>query len=91
MVGFSCLDSGYFRGFGVFSGCLSLCPFWVCPLDPSDILFKQVAERFCHLGVFQRPLTLILLQQYYDTNGRHIVTQTGGAYMLISPVSRQSA
>ena len=25
------------------------------------------------LGVFQRPLTLILLQKYHDTNGRRIV------------------
>ena len=31
-----------------------------------------------HLGVFQRPLTLILLQKYRDTNGRHIVIQIGG-------------
>ena len=32
------------------------------------------------LGVSQRPLTLILLQQYRDTNGRRIVIQIGGVY-----------
>ena len=32
------------------------------------------------LGVFQRPLTLILLQKYRDTNGRRIVIQIGGVY-----------
>ena len=31
-------------------------------------------------GVFQRPLTLILLQKYRDTNGRRIVIQIGGVY-----------
>ena len=30
------------------------------------------------LGVFQRPLTLIPLQKYRDTNGRRIVIQIGG-------------
>ena len=33
-----------------------------------------------NLGVFQRPLTLILPQQYRDTNGRRIVIQIGGVY-----------
>ena len=33
-----------------------------------------------NLGVFQRPLTLILLQKYHDTNGRRIVIQIGGVY-----------
>ena len=32
------------------------------------------------LGVFQRPLTLILLQKYRDTNGRRIAIQIGGVY-----------
>ena len=32
------------------------------------------------LGVSQRPLTLILLQKYRDTNGRRIVIQIGGVY-----------
>ena len=32
------------------------------------------------LGVFQRPLTLILLQEHRDTNGRHIAIQIGGVY-----------
>ena len=32
------------------------------------------------LGVFQRPLTLVLLQKYRDTNGRRIVIQIGGVY-----------
>ena len=33
-----------------------------------------------HLGVFQRPLTLILLRKYRDTNERRIVIQIGGVY-----------
>ena len=32
------------------------------------------------LGVFQRPLTLILLQKYRDRNGRRIVIQIGVVY-----------
>ena len=32
------------------------------------------------LGVFQRPLTLILLQKHRDTNGRRIAIQIGGVY-----------
>ena len=32
------------------------------------------------MGVFQKPLTLILLQKYRDTNGRRIAIQIGGAY-----------
>ena len=31
-------------------------------------------------GAFQRPLTVILLQKYRDTNGRRIVIQIGGVY-----------
>ena len=30
--------------------------------------------------MFQRPLTLILLQKYRDTNGSRIVIQTGGVH-----------
>ena len=32
------------------------------------------------MGVSQRPLTLILLQKYRDTNARRIVIQIGGVY-----------
>ena len=32
------------------------------------------------LGVFQRPLTLILLKKHRDTNGRRIVIQIGGVH-----------
>ena len=38
------------------------------------------SERRIYLGVSQRPLTLILLQKYRDTNGRRIVIQIGGVY-----------
>ena len=38
-------------------------------------------NQFCaFLGVFQRPLTLILLQQYRDTNGSRIAIQIGGVH-----------
>ena len=36
------------------------------------------------LGVFQRPLTLILLQKYRDTNGSRIVIQIGGVHTTFS-------
>ena len=32
------------------------------------------------MAVSQRPLTLILLQKYRDTNGRRIAIQIGGVY-----------
>ena len=35
------------------------------------------------LGVFQRPLTPILLQKHRDTNGRCIVIQIGGVYSTV--------
>ena len=35
------------------------------------------------LGVSQRPLTLILLQKYRDTNGRRIVIQIGGVHATL--------
>ena len=38
--------------------------------------FRDTLNR----GVPQRPLTLILLQKYRDTNGRRIVIQIGGVY-----------
>ena len=38
---------------------------------------KQIQTN---LGVFQRPLTLILLKKYRGTNGRRIVIQIGGVY-----------
>ena len=56
------------RGIGGYSTKRCECP---------DVGSEQ-AERF--LGVFQRPLTLILLQKYRDTNGRRIVIQIGGVY-----------
>ena len=37
------------------------------------------------LGMFQRPLTLILPQKYHDTNGRRSVTQSGGLYATFCP------
>ena len=42
-----------------------------------------VVKATC-LGVFQRPLTLILLQKYRDTNGRRIAIQIGGVYTTLS-------
>ena len=59
---------------------------------PSPIMEEKVGTdqkscrrqlRMLHplsLGVFQRPLTLILLQKYRDTNGSRIVIQIGGVY-----------
>ena len=41
---------------------------------------KTINSCNCNLGVSQRPLTLILLQKYRDTNGRRIVIQIGGVY-----------
>ena len=38
-----------------------------------------------NLEVFQRPLTLILLQKYRDTSGRRIVIQLGGVYTTFCP------
>ena len=35
------------------------------------------------LGVFQRPLTLILLQKHRDRSGSHIVIQIGGVYTTV--------
>ena len=39
-----------------------------------------VFTMYLEWGVSQRPLTLILLQKYRDTNGRRIVIQVGGVY-----------
>ena len=41
---------------------------------------KDVKTTRYNLGVSQRPLTLILLQKYRDTNGRRIAIQIGGVY-----------
>ena len=38
------------------------------------------SELLKFLGLCNRPLTLILLQKYRDTNGRRIVIQIGGVY-----------
>ena len=40
----------------------------------------QLGRILIKLGVFQRPLNLILLQRYRDTNGSRIVIQIGGVY-----------
>ena len=37
------------------------------------------------LGVFQRPLTLVLLQKYRDINGSRIVIQIGGEESINLP------
>ena len=39
-------------------------------------------------GLLQRPLTLILLQKYRDTNGSRIVIQIGGVYIQRSAKRR---
>ena len=49
------------------------------PKLPANVVFLDLALKHL-LGVSQRPLTLILLQKYRDTNGRHIVIQIGGVY-----------
>ena len=43
------------------------------------LLDAMNSSRVC-VVMFQRPLTLILLQKYRDTNGRRIVIQIGGVY-----------
>ena len=56
--------------------------------DSSSVLDKfQSATCFFlqELGVFQRPLTLILMQKYRDTNGRRIVIQIGGLHATFCP------
>ena len=40
----------------------------------------SLLELFLSWGVFQRPLTLILLQKHCDTSGRRIVIQIDGVY-----------
>ena len=64
-------------------------PSWLLSLEEGEA--QQCASHLCcstspivrqhvsHLlGVFQRPLTLTLLQKYHNTNGRRIVIQIGG-------------
>ena len=42
---------------------------------------RGTTRNFLHSsGVFQRPLTLILLQKYRHTNGSRVVIQIGGVY-----------
>ena len=42
---------------------------------------EPLIRCFCpSWGVFQRPLTPILLQKYRDTNGSRTVIQIGGVY-----------
>ena len=50
---------------------------WVSPL------LCQRSLSYINMGVFQRPLTLILLQKYRDTNGTRIVIQIGGVYTTL--------
>ena len=46
-------------------------------LNPSRPSLKRIRQE---LGVSQRPLTLILLEKYRDTNGSRIAIQIGGVY-----------
>ena len=48
--------------------------------DTAPISIAILLQFSTVLGVFQRPLTLILLQQYRNTNGSRIVIQIGGVY-----------
>ena len=43
-------------------------------------LCRKNSLGYLFSGVSQRPLTLILLQKYRDTNGRRIVIQIGGVH-----------
>ena len=55
------------------------------------IFFSDLAFQACisfvvfqtKLGVLHRPLTLVLLQKYRDTNGRRIMIQIGGVYTTL--------
>ena len=49
----------------------------------SDKMLRRERPWVESLGVFQRPLTLILLQKQRDTNGRRIVIQIGGVYTTL--------
>ena len=42
-----------------------------------DLESSHCQHHHLHLGVFQRPLTLMLVQKYRDTNGSRIMRQTG--------------
>ena len=46
----------------------------------NEVCGKEFYRKGNSLAVSQRPLTLILLQKYGDTNGRRIVIQIGGVY-----------
>ena len=56
-------------------------PLWATPFGPTWGYLCLVLQ-----GVFQRPLTLILLQKYRDTNGSRIVIQIGGVETLFCQV-----
>ena len=60
------------------SGRMQSLKFTATTLTPH--VWKTNAPNMCQLGVFERPLTLRLLQKRCGTNGSHIVIQTGGAY-----------
>ena len=49
-----------------------------CNVKKHYIIGETISKQY--LGVSQRPLTLILLKKYRDTNGRRIVIQIGGVY-----------
>ena len=53
-----------------------ICRLWMVSQIWADFYFPGQQ----HLAVSQRPLTLILLQKYCDTNGRRIAIQIGGVY-----------
>ena len=72
---------------GYFSDCLRLLA--LSPLRFRLCVCRRLSAFVCvclrllasaYLGVFQRPLTLILPQKYRDTNGSRIVIQIGGVY-----------
>ena len=48
----------------------------LAPINPNQSLFRSAMIW----GVSQRPLTLVLLQKYRDTNGGRLVIQIGGVY-----------
>ena len=58
--------------------------FWkiLCNLEGRCQLAHTTSRGAATLEVFRRPLTLILLQQYRNRNGSHIVIQIGGVYTI---------
>ena len=53
------------------------------PLSHALLLALGLFGGDWSFGMSQRPLTLILLQKYRDTNGRRIVIQIGGIYTTL--------